>query len=217
MELKGKKINFLGDSITEGCGTDLRFDQIIAEKTGAVCRNYGIGGTRIARNKALSVNPLWDQYYDSRVDSMDPDADVIVVFGGTNDFGHGDAMPGTMSDRTVDTFYGALHTLITHLKTRYPLAEIVFITPLHRLNENCPDGDGGFKPVGTYAPLKLYVDIIREVCEYYSLPVLDLWKNSGMQPAIPKVQELYIPDGLHPCRTGHEIIANRLLGLLKTL
>ena len=77
MELKGKKINFLGDSITEGCGTDLRFDQIIAEQTGAVCRNYGIGGTRIARNHKPSANPLFDQYYDSRVDNMDPDADVI--------------------------------------------------------------------------------------------------------------------------------------------
>ncbi|MBO4325871.1 MAG: SGNH/GDSL hydrolase family protein [Clostridia bacterium] len=217
MKLEGKKINFLGDSITEGCGTDYRFDQMIAEQTGAICRNYGIGGTRIARNVKPSLNPLFDQYYDSRVDNMDPDADVIVVFGGTNDFGHGDAQPGTMSNRTVDTFYGAMHCLITHLKDRYPTAEIVFITPLHRLNENDPDGDGGFKPYGTYAPLKRYVNIIREVCEYYSIPVLDLWKNSGLQPAIPKVQELYIPDGLHPNRAGHEIIASRLLGLLQTL
>ena len=216
MELKGKKINFLGDSITQGHGTDYRFDQMIADETGAVCRNYGIGGTRIARNQKPSENPLFDMYYDSRVDDMDPDADVIIVFGGTNDFGHGDAQPGTMSDRTVDTFYGALHCLITHLKTRYPKAEIVFITPLHRLFEDNPAGDG-FKPVGTYAPLGLYVQIIREVCEHYSIPVLDLWRNSGLQPSIPAVQEMYIPDGLHPNRAGHEIIASRLTNLLKSL
>ena len=222
MELNGKKINFLGDSITEGaCLDDWNnvYWMRLGRETGATVRGYGIGGTRIAP-RLMPERPGeegFGQYFGSRVESMDPDADIIVVFGGTNDFGHGDAMPGTMSDRTVDTFYGALHVLINHLKTRYPHAEIVFITPLHRLNENCPDGDGGFKPVGTYAPLKLYVDIIREVCEYYSLPVLDLWKDSGMQPAIPVVQELYIPDGLHPCRAGHEIIARRLIGLLQTL
>ena len=43
MELKNKKINFLGDSITEGVGTsaeDKRFTNIIAEREGAVCRAF---------------------------------------------------------------------------------------------------------------------------------------------------------------------------------
>lgn len=216
MELKGKKINFLGDSITEGCGTDYRFDEMLAERDGIIARNYGIGGTRLAIKTRPSENPNFDRYYDSRIEEMDPDADVIVVFGGTNDFGHGDAPLGTMSDRTADTFYGAMHCTLIHLKTKYPTAEIVFITPLHRLNEDDPLGDG-FKPEGTEATLKMYVDIIREVCEYYSVPVLDLWSSSGIQPKIPAVQELYMPDGLHPCRAGHEIIASRLRALLKAL
>ncbi len=38
---------------------------------------------------------------------MDNDADIIIVFGGTNDFGNGDAPFGEMSDRTPYTFYGA--------------------------------------------------------------------------------------------------------------
>ena len=216
MELKGKKINFLGDSITQGCGTDYRFDEMIAEQTGAICRNYGIGGTRLANNFYVSANPEFDKYFASRIPDMDPDADVVVVFGGTNDFGHGDAQIGMMTDRTVDTFYGAVHRTIIDLEEKYPRAEIVFITPLHRLNEDDPRGDG-VKPVGSNAPLKLYVDIIREVCEYYSIPVLDLWKDSGLQPKIPVIQEIYMPDGLHPSRAGHEIIASRLIGLLKTL
>lgn len=51
MELKGLKINFLGDSITEGHGCSdesRRFTSLIAAQNGAICRNYGIGGTRIA-------------------------------------------------------------------------------------------------------------------------------------------------------------------------
>jgi len=53
MEIKGLKINFLGDSITQGAGVADKendcFVSIIRNKYGAVCRNYGIGATRIAR------------------------------------------------------------------------------------------------------------------------------------------------------------------------
>ena len=51
MELKGKKIAFLGDSITEGCGTSARehiYWNVIGRRTGAEVFGYGIGGTRIA-------------------------------------------------------------------------------------------------------------------------------------------------------------------------
>lgn len=54
MELKGKVINFLGDSITEGHGTSdkaYRFTSLIQNSTGAICNNYGISGTRIAKQK----------------------------------------------------------------------------------------------------------------------------------------------------------------------
>ena len=48
MKLNGKKIAFLGDSITEGVGTSgcpNRFCDLIEEATGAECLNYGISGT----------------------------------------------------------------------------------------------------------------------------------------------------------------------------
>ena len=50
MNLKNLKINFLGDSITEGCGTsDISkvYWNLLAERDGVVARGYGIGGTRI--------------------------------------------------------------------------------------------------------------------------------------------------------------------------
>ena len=128
MDIRNKKINFLGDSITEGHGcSDVAycFASRIARDYGAVCRNYGIGGTRIARQKSPSENPRHDLDFLGRYEAMDPDADIVAVFGGTNDFGHGDAPIGTMADRTPDTFYGALHLLYTGLITRYPSARIV--------------------------------------------------------------------------------------------
>lgn len=216
MELKGTKINFLGDSITEGAGTsspDRMFTMLIEREYGAICQNYGIGGTRIARQKTATVEK-WDRDFISRVPEMDADADIVVVFGGTNDFGHGDAPLGTMSDRTPYTFYGALHCLYTALTEKYPGVPIVVLTPLHRITEDIPTGDNKPAPVGT---LKEYVNIIREVAEYYSLPVLDLFKESGLQPKISVIQQKYIPDGLHPNDDGNAILAHKIARFLEML
>ena len=216
MELKGTKINFLGDSITEGAGTsshDKMFTMLIEREYGAICQNYGIGGTRIARQKT-PTEEKWDMDFISRVPEMDNDADIVVVFGGTNDFGHGDAPLGTMSDRTPYTFYGALHCLYTALTEKYPDVPVVILTPLHRLNEDSPKGDNKPEPVGT---LKEYVNIIREVAEYYSFPVLDLYKESGLQPKVPVIQQKYIPDGLHPNDDGNAILAHKIARFLETL
>ena len=216
MELKGTKINFLGDSITEGAGTsshDKMFTMLIEREYGAICQNYGIGGTRIARQKT-PTEEKWDRDFISRVPEMDNDADIVVVFGGTNDFGHGDAPIGTMSDRTPYTFYGALHCLYTALTEKYPDVPVVILTPLHRLNEDSPKGDNKPAPVGT---LKEYVNIIREVAEYYSFPVLDLFKESGLQPKIPIIQQKYIPDGLHPNDDGNAILAHKIARFLEML
>lgn len=218
MELKDKKINFLGDSITEGSGASSKetcYVSLIEKTTGAVCRNYGIGGTRIARQKTPSLNPVHDKYYGSRVAEMEPDADIVVVFGGTNDFGHGDAPLGIFSDRTEDTFYGALHLLYTSLIEKYSESQIVVITPLHRFTEDSPRGDGS--KLCDFPVLKVYVEAIREVAEYYSLPVLDLYKNSGIQPKIPVMQEKYMPDGLHPNDAGYRILADKIIKFLSSL
>ena len=211
MELRDKTILFLGDSITEGHGTsgpDKTFWGLLAAREEAHCVNYGIGGTRIAR-QPHSTDEGWDRDFCQRVDGMQSTADAVVVFGGTNDFGHGDAPFGTVADRTPDTFYGALHTLYTSLLTRYPAATIVVMTPLHRDGEN--------QPRPGVRPLCDYVAAIREVAADYSLPVLDLFAVGGMQPAVPAIKERYMPDGLHPNDAGHKIIADRLIGFLKTL
>ncbi len=218
MKLEGKKINFLGDSITQGIGVEEScnfYVNRIAERYGAVCRNYGISGTRIARQKTPSEDPSHDLYFGSRVEGMDPDADIIFVFGGTNDFGHGDAPLGTMDDRTLDTFYGGLHLLYQQLMTKYPGKVIVIATPLHRTNEDNVRGDGN--KAEDVAPLKTYAEIIREVAEYYSLPVLDLFRVSGLQPKVQAHLEMFVPDGLHPNDAGHAILADRIGAFLESI
>lgn len=215
MDLRGKKINFLGDSITEGVGTSgypRRYCDLIANTCGAECRYYGISGTRIAVQMTPSDPTSFDLYFSSRVAGMDADADVIFVFGGTNDFGHGDAPLGCMADRTPATFYGGLHDLYTRLIDRYPDKLIVIATPLHRLGEESITGEAKPAPVGS---LRDYVQAIREVAEFYSLPVLDLFAESGMQPMLESQRELFMTDGLHPNDAGHAILAQKMIRFLE--
>ena len=218
MELKGKKILFLGDSITEGAGTshiDKVYWNVVAAKTGANCFGYGIGGTRIAKQQAIEDNHYSAKHFITRLPQMDKQADAIVVFGGTNDFGHGDAPLGTMEDRTVDTFYGALHDLYTALLNQYPTAQLVVMTPTHRESED--EILFNERGVRRTTNLKGYVDIIKQVAEYYSIPVLDLFAVSGIQPRVPLMKQLYMPDGLHPNDAGNARIADKLIGFLQTL
>ena len=210
MEIKGLKINFLGDSITHGSGSsDIEKTCFVAlkqSKYGAVCRNYGIGGTRIARKVTPSECEIHDLDYCGRYAEMDDDADMIFVFGGTNDYGHGDAPLVKPTDRTPYTFYGALHTLFTGLINKYPTSKICVITPLHRLIEENQTGK-----------LIDFVNVVREVAEFYSLPVLDLYANLGINPQVPIMKETYMPDGLHPNDEGYKVIAEKIAAFIRNM
>lgn len=213
MNLENKVINFLGDSITEGHGTSAPqkiFSALIQKECKlAAANNYGIGGTRIAEQQNPDINCRFGLDFCKRFDEMENNADIVFVFGGTNDFGHGDAPIGEFSDRTPKTFYGALHFLMLGLIKKYPQAVIVFATPLHR------DGENNVR--NNRPPLSVFCDIIKEVAQYYSVPVLDLWSISGISVNSPTVKEKYIPDGLHPNDAGHIILAKRIIGFLQSL
>ncbi len=86
------------------------------------------------------------------------------------------------------------------------------MTPLHRINENDPRGDGYKEPM---LPLSGYVQAIREVAESFSLPIVDLYSMCGIQPAMEALREKYMPDGLHPNELGHEKIAKLVTAHLK--
>ena len=217
MDLKGKKIAFLGDSITQGCGVSKAeniYWNVIARETGAECFGYGISGTRIAPQKNLAEGEM-DLYYGSRVDSMIPDADIVVVFGGTNDFGHGDAPFGTIDDTDETTFCGAFHALCRKLIERYPDAQLLVLTPLHRDSEDVgPYNERGLR---LESNLEGYVNAIMDIAAFYAIPVLDLFRISGIQSRVPIIKEKFIPDGLHPNDAGHEKMARKIIGYLGTL
>ena len=213
MQLKNKNVVFLGDSITQGAGASCEEKNYLmqfSKLTGANVFNYGIGGTRISKNRVPSAVEIYDQTFVQRCENMRDDADVVVVFGGTNDFGHGDAPLGLPTDNTEYSFYGALNILYRKLLKKYPNSVIVVLTPLHRESEDVTINEIGIP----CSPLKNYVDAIRQVADKYSIPVLDLWAISGMSTRVQELNELYFVDGLHPNDLGHERIAKLLVKFL---
>ena len=215
MELKGKTINFLGDSITQGIGVSIPnavFHSVLKEKYGLKeARNYGEGGTRIARQGEIT-SLIRDRDFILRANNME-NADMVVVFGGTNDFGTGQAALGTSNDKTMYTFYGAVKVLIDTLKKHFK--HVVFITPLHRLTE---DGKGAWKPDGVVQyPLCEYVKAVKEVCNRNSIPVLDLFYDDELLGNDPEWCREYMPDGVHPNDKCHKIIAEKLGTFLENL
>lgn len=206
MELQNKKINCLGDSITEGffATGNQGYVEILAQKYGMISRNYGIAGTRIARQRIPSENRRTDLDFCGRFREMDPDADIIFVFGGTNDHGRGDAPLGTDSDRTPDTFLGACHYLFSGLQETFPQAKIVVATPLHRKVESREDG----------IFLEDYVNLLRRVVHFYQLPLLDLYAFSAIQG---EILDTLTPDGVHPNDEGHRILAEEIAAFLMSL
>ena len=199
MELKNLKISFLGDSITQGVGTtapENSFHQIIKREYGlSEAYNCGISGTRIAKQKEPYAHPF-DMYFSLRIEIMPKDADAIVVFGGTNDFGHGDSTMGDIDSTDIYTFYGAVNILITKLQKEFPNAKLIFITPIRRISENEPNHDGKI--------LVDYVDAIIDVCKKYDVPVIDLFRSGIIDPYDTSV----VPDGLHPSDKGNKIMAD---------
>lgn len=212
---EGRKANFLGDSITFGVNTTKTYHEMVQEMLNfSVCRNYGISGSTIS-----TINtPMY-----SRALEMDEDSDIVFVFGGTNDFKNNVPMGslftiGPDGQRLVATnpitFYGALHQLCKNLISRYSGKQIVLLTPLHReiFNEQPTE----FQPNTLGLFLEEYVKAIIEIGKWYSIPVLDLYSISGLQPNEPENKRLYFTptDGLHPNLEGHKILAKKIVGFL---
>ena len=124
----GRSAVFVGDSITAGTGTTKTYHQFLEEALGlGSVTAMGVPGSCVsaASDYSQSNQPLINRYQSI------PSADLIVIFMGTNDYGHETPL-GSMEDTQDGTFYGALNTIIPNLVAKHPSSKIVFVTPLHR-------------------------------------------------------------------------------------
>lgn len=215
-------MNFLGDSITEGVGVEdcanNRYDNIIRKK----CKlkavyNYGIGGTRIAHQSKPSDKLRYDLCFCGRAYDLNPQSDIIVVYGGVNDYIHGDAPFGKIGDTTPAMLCGGVEFLMRLLKELYPEAKKIFITPVHMqydtLNDEKPSNREMKK--ADAKSLSDYVRVIKETGKNHRIPVLNLYETLPINPNIAEHKEKYTADGLHFNDAGHKILADMLIEFLQ--
>lgn len=206
------KITYLGDSITAGVHTSKRYldyieDELTASKFEVTTVNLGIGGTCIADRTNGFI---------SRWQDIPADSDVIVVFGGTNDYGNDVPMGDMTSDNT--TFKGSLNGLITSIQNTYPNADLLVLTPIKRYFRNSVESwtnestwiDGDKSKNNQKLLLSDYVDAVKEIAGYNGAKVIDLYHNSGFNPRVEANYNRNTTDGLHPNAVGHYLLYKQI-------
>lgn len=235
----GKTVLFLGDSITDAA---LRhrwknYWAYLPELLGICPAVYGCNGDE------------WSGVYGQacRAKSEMGDApDAVFVFAGTNDFaldvpmgewydvataevnrwGKNVNLPRRMINENPATFRGRINRVLKYLKTEFPDSQVVLMTPTHREfftcgGDNIQPGESYPNACGLY--LCDYVNAIREGARIWSVPVIDLYAESGLCPMVAGHGAFFAKadkDRLHPSSEGHRrialLIAAKLRGLPAT-
>lgn len=208
----------IGDSITAGSGTTKTYWEFLNEFLNPLSmKAMGVSGSCVSATSDYGTgnSPLINRY------TSIPDSDVITIYMGTNDYGHETPL-GTIDDKGDISFYGALNTIIPGILAAHPNSRLIWITPTHRYGRGTSGILGtaftyDYIPNGRGHNLKDYVDAIKAVCERHSVPVIDLFNISGIDPSISEVRSKYMPDGLHPNEAGHEKIASIIAASIEDL
>lgn len=211
--LAGKKIAFLGDSITYGFDPTQQAPRLahpwasqVADKLGMVLTNYGVNSATVVPVEPIAKRPtpMIEKY-----DEMDADEDFVIVMGGIND-AYNMVPLGKMTDRDDTTFYGGLHMLYKALAQKYPAKDgrhvLVMTYPRYDMLPAIRDD----------ATFDEFMAATREVAGYYALPVIDMYDELGISPYSDDAGEYWIKmvnntptNGLHnphPTQLGANVI-----------
>lgn len=238
----GKTYAALGDSITygyiprnspgwnNGNGRLRSYARIAAGNLGMNFYNYGISGNFLSHNS--SGTGMCERYVD-----MVDTADLITFMGGTNDV-RNNVQLGTFADRGTTTYYGALHTLIQGLYTKYIASvdtsvgckkQIVALTPIKLLDKSKSSLANTIENnANVLYQWDGWIDAVKEVAAFYSIPVFDAYNLSGINPHLDRTlhgfdgdytgyYNPYITDGTHPTVEGQQIFGDNFTGFLKSL
>ena len=216
MEVKVKTIAFLGDSITCGYAlndVELRYSTLLSKRIGAIEENHGITGTLIAR---AGLNKTDGKDFISRISLID-NADVAVVFGGTNDY--------FWSDKPIfgegDGFFShAIDEICRHIKEKRGDKLTLFVTPYphngvgnylggEKWNSSSRHDTGEINFNGH--TLWDYALAIERACKKYEIPCLNLHESFTFDHTVHTI------DGCHPNEEGHRLLAEAIEKKLREL
>ena len=236
---KGMKVAFLGDSITDPChvGCTKNYWGFMIEELDLDAKVYGVSG-----HQWSDVPGQINRIYEAK----DVDLDAIFVFVGTNDYnanvplgeffdykdeevnhnGQISVRKRRYLNKDMSTLKGRINTVLGRLKTEFPQAQVILMTPLHRAffqwsgdpEHNVQPPESFPNGLGLY--IDDYVEAIRKAGQIWSVPVIDLFGESGLLPE----NDSYVPyfanskrDRLHPNTNGHRRIADLIEAKLNAL
>ncbi len=240
---KGKKVAFLGDSITDKrrIGTRKCYWEYLAEWLGLEALSYGINGNQ--------MNGLLRQAEKLKAEQGDS-IDAIILFAGTNDYNGSIPLGEWYNEERVEveaaagkpvskqwrrhrtpamndsTLCGRINRLMDYLKKNFPDKQVIVLTPLHRAYAKF--GETNVQPDEQYANriglfLEDYTRIIKQTADVWAVPVIDLGALSGLYP-VEENHLMYFaesvtgrPDRLHPNAEGHRRMALTLMYQLLAL
>lgn len=197
-------------------------------------RNYGNGGYEqyikhelgldVIHNHAISASALTDGTPNNLIRLLDdesmlhPDADLVVLWHGTNDWYWGAPVGNPMSGdlENESTYVGALNHAVRKIRAAAPQAKILCLTPLWRLQ--APDGcetvaEAWINSNKIGATLRDYCHTLQEMSQLLCFPVLDMRSLTNFNEFNHPV---YQPDMVHPSDAGYRVIADILCGFIKT-
>lgn len=231
---------FFGDSITEFVDYPAR----IATKIGLTAINVGFGGCRMSPTAGSDYDQLSMVRLAEAVASGDWSGQItavaniaaggddntailarlmaidwmtvsfVSIFYGTNDYG-GSVPLGAADDAVDTTWRGAINKVVETLLTAYPHLKIMLATPLWRARLANGDGkDADTNPNGAGIYLIEYVDAEIEQAKRHKLPVIDMYRSSGINAFN---HATFLSDGLHlTAVAGSQRVADKLAGFIGT-
>lgn len=215
--LFGVKWCAFGDSLTDSAtlasqttGTKNYVDYV-SESLGLKVVNCGVGGTGYMKTENRFVN---------RVSTIPEDTELLTVFGSFNDYEYITKNLGTLGDTGMDTIYGAIYNFIHNVYERCPKVIMGIITPTKwgYLSE--------WKDASAAALCNSYVKALLETADKCSIPVLDLYHDSGLRPWDSNFAQLYYKDDdengiantVHPLDAAHKrFIAPKVEAFIKRI
>ena len=156
-------------------------------------------------NGSLAGGTTDHQFYNQAL-QVPQDTEAVLVFGGFNDVGkivNGDVTLGTKTDTGTTTIGGCINQMLTNLYSVNVGMNIGIVTPTpwQLLNPM-------IDPSIDYAVCLDYIQLLKDICEYKSIPFLDIFHGSGLRPWEQNFRTNYYissSDGTHPNAQGHKI------------
>ncbi len=209
------KIQTFGDSITDNHWGDnsswVSFisDNISSESLTVI--NSAVAGAKIASGDNSLYNQVTkgcNRSGGTFAPPLDSDADIVVIFCGTNDYSSSESIAGV--ENQLDNCFSEIIRIA-------PTAKVLVCTPLQRYNaydQSLSCTSFGVPYNSSNLTLRDYCDEIIKASKRYSFPVLDLHAEANINRGNLSV---YTTDGLHPNSTGDEYLAKIICKRIKEL